>query len=233
MRLTLTILLLYPLLLAAQCFASFETFAAAGISGTPANFTAAGTSLRPVRAVRFGFGAGFALSDRVFLRTAVQLSQYGDRFSSDGDGLRWGTQHDGLGGFDPDAPSGEIDVASSELTSRHYYVEGLLAVRYLLRPRGRVRPFVEGGLALSGYSATKLTTSEDEWEYTRLNGFRSGTTVARVGGGTDVRLNKSFSFYAMPVFQYHLSSLNEAGQSLTRAWQGTVEIGLRVFVDPR
>jgi len=37
----------------------------------------------------------------------------------------------------------------------------------------------------------------------------------------------------MPVVQYHLRPLNERGLTRVAPWRLTVEIGGRVFVDPR
>lgn len=71
MRPTLTILLLYPLLLAAQSFGSFEVYGAAGFSATSSTFNYATADFRPAVVGR----AGFAVGQRLLLRTGLQISQ--------------------------------------------------------------------------------------------------------------------------------------------------------------
>lgn len=234
MRLTLTILLLYPLLLAAQCFGSFETFAAAGFSGTSSTLSTSENNFTPTPVVRFGFGASFAVGKRLFLRTGVQLSQYGDNGRTSDNDLRWGTQHDGVGGFDPNAPSGEPGGSSDRFT-RHHYIEGILALRYELKSRGKLRPFVEGGMTIGAYTVTSFEGAEgDETGHGRINNFRSVSPTARLGFGLNYHLSDKVGFYAMPVGQYHLRSLDQSSGSLNlRSWQATLEVGVRVFVDPR
>ncbi|MEM6769031.1 MAG: outer membrane beta-barrel protein [Bacteroidota bacterium] len=224
-----TISLLFPLLLSAQCYGSFEAFAAAGFSNTPSTFSSQSATFRPTDVYRFGFGASFGLGKRVHLRIGVQFSQYGEEASFPG--LRWGTQHDGDGGFDPDAPSGEPFF---QQRSRHNYIEGLLALRYELSKRRRLRPFLEGGFTLGVYG---LTTTEDLTGGTssseRISTLRSLAPIARFGVGVNYRLNKHLGLFAMPVGQLHLQSINTSGVALTRSWQVALEVGMRVFVDPR
>lgn len=227
MKYLLTTLLLFPLLLAAQCYGSFEAFAAAGFSNTPSTFASETTTFNPVTINRFGFGASFAIGQRLFLRTAIQLSQYGEEY--DGSGLRWGTQHDGNGGFDPNTPSGEPAFSQ---TTRHNYIEGIVALRYDLRNRGKLRPFAEGGFVLGAYGASRISGLGDAPTTTeRISTIRNLAPIARLGFGANYQLNKHLGLYAMPVGQLHLQSINESGVALTRSWQATLEVGMRVFVD--
>lgn len=224
-----TILLLFPLLLSAQCYGSFEVFAGAGFSSTPSTFASESTTFSPVTVGRFGFGASFAVGKRLFLRTGVQLSQYGEE--ADGSGLRWGTQHDGEGGFDPNTPSGE--PVFLQLT-RHNYIEGFLALRYEIRNRGKLRPFVEGGIALGAYGATQIINlNDDSASNERISTIRALSPIFRLGAGVNYQLNKRLELYSMPVWQQQLVSINTAGSTGTRSRQFTLEVGLRVFVEGR
>lgn len=229
MRITLTILLLYPLLLAAQCFGSFETFAAAGFSGMNYSPKTDGPAYQPVSVVRAGFGASFAVGRQLLLRTGLQLSQYGDNRKFDG--LRWGSQTNGSGGFDPTIPS---PVGQGVWRpNRYLYFEGLLALRYEFRSRRKLRPFVEGGMALGSYVTNIYQNFEGERDTYVRDNTRKISSVVRLGGGVNYLLNDNLGVYAMPVGQYTLSSLNADGPSTVRAWQVTLEVGVRVFVDPR
>ncbi len=229
MKYLLTTLLLFPLLLSAQCYGSFEAFAGAGFSNTPSTFSNSTITFDPAVVTRFGFGASFALSERLFLRTAVQFNQYGDAY--DNSGLRWGTQHDGNGGFDPNTPSGEPIFLQ---TTRHQYIEGIIALRYDLRSRGKLRPFAEGGFALGAYGTSRINTLNGEGAVTeRISTFRSVAPIARLGVGVNYQFNRLVSAYAMPVGQLHLQSVTAGDVVSTRPWQATLEVGIRVFVDAR
>lgn len=227
-----TILLLFPLLLSAQCYGSFEVFAGAGFSSTPSTFTSQSVAFSPVTVGRFGFGASFAVGKRLFLRTGVQLSQYGEELEGELDGFRWSTQTDGSGGFDPSIPSGERGVTL--LRTRHNYIEGFLALRYEIRNRGKLRPFVEGGVALGAYGATQIINlNDDSASNERISTIRELSPILRLGAGVNYQLNKRLEFYSMPVWQQQLVSINTAGSTGTRSRQFTLEVGLRVFVEGR
>lgn len=181
---------------------------------------------------RFGFGASFAVGKRFHLRTGVQFSQYGEELSGELNGFRWGTQHDGSGGSDPGIPSGEWGVIR-QLT-RHNYVEGFLALRYEARNRGKVSPFVEGGLALGAYGASRITNLNDDSSTTqRISTIRGVSPIFRLSAGLNYRISKKVMLYAMPVWQQQLESINDRGSSLTRSRQFTLEVGVRVFVEKR
>ena len=49
---------------------------------------------------RFGFNYNKKLTDNLFLKTGLRLASVGYNGGYN-DGLRWGTDHDGMGGFDP------------------------------------------------------------------------------------------------------------------------------------
>jgi hypothetical protein len=221
-----------PLLLGAQCYGSFEVFGGTGISGTPTGMESGIFKSGPVLASRFGFGASILVGQRTLLRTSLQFSQYGERLRFDN--LRWGTQHDGSGGFDPDQASGEPE-GDWRIRNRHLNIEGVIALRHEIPARGLWRPFVEGGFGLSKYGGTAIKTvfTETTKDYDTIDSLRKTTVVGRLGGGVDYHLNKSVGMYAMPVLQYHLLSMNRKGFTNVRPWQATIEVGVRIFVDPK
>jgi hypothetical protein len=224
----------FPLLLGAQCYGSFEIFGGAGISGTPPLPEWTITKSAPIFASRFGFGASILVGQRTLLRTSMQFSQYGERVRISSGDIRWGTNHDGSGGFDPDQPSGDL-AAGWQTRNRHLNIEGVIALRHEIPARGLWRPFVEGGLGLSKYggTASKTVAAETTKDYDSINSFRNTTVVGRLGGGFDYHFNESVGIYAMPVLQYHLLSMNRKEFTAIRPWQATIEVGIRVFVDPK
>jgi hypothetical protein len=223
-----------PILLGAQCYGSFEIFGGAGVSGTPSTSSELVKKSGPIFVNRFGFGASILVGQRTLLRTSMQFSQYGERLQVAADDLVWGNQHDGNGGVDPSLPSGEI-ARDLRIRNRHMNVEGVIALRYEIPARGLWRPFAEGGFGVSKYggTGTKVVGTETTRSYDSVNSFRNTTVVGRLGGGFDYNFNESVGIYAMPVLQYHLLSMNRKGLTKVNPWQATIEIGVRVFVDPK
>lgn len=223
-----------PLLLGAQCYGSFEIFGGTGISGTAAPASESMTKSAPIFANRFGFGASVLVGRRTLLRTSMQFSQYGERLRVADDDLVWGNQHDGSGGLDPSLPSGETGN-DLRIRNLHLNVEGIIALRHEIPARGLWRPFVEGGFGIGQYggTGTKVVGTETTRSYDSVNSFRNTTVIGRLGGGFDYNFNESVGIYAMPVLQYHLRSMNQRGLSRVNPWQATIEVGVRVFVDPK
>lgn len=236
MKYLLFSLFLLPTFLSAQCYGSFEFFGATGISNAPNSFTEGLIEYDPNSVYRFGFGASFRVAQRIYLRTSVQFSTYGSRYLNDN--LQWASQHDGEGGFNTNAPapSGRFDISE-----RHFYGEGLLALRYQFKTWSNWQPFVEGGFALGKYGTTftKSTTTSGEannnvmFESGTNNHFRSVSIIGRVGVGTNYNFSERVGVYGMAVMQRHLQNLNVVGPARIQPWQATLEVGVRVFVDPR
>ena len=230
--------LLSPVWLSGQCYGSFEVFGAAGFS----NVSRIGEFARqndPLFVNRFGFGASFRIGERTYLRTSAQFAEYGSQRSISN--LRWGTQHDGNGGFDPDAPVPDDLPGSIRTRERHLYVEGALALRYQFRTRSNWQPFVEGGLAVGKYGTTATTVREidlagrsTESSTARSDAnYRDLALIGRFGAGTNYNFNERIGLYAMVVGQRHLNDFARPNTIKLYPWRASLEVGVRVFVDPR
>ena len=233
-------LFLLPVCLFGQCYGSFEIFGAAGLSNVQrvGEFTLPDD---PTFVNRFGFGASFRVGERTYLRTSAQFSQYGSQRSSSSLALRWGTQHDGDGGFDPNAPVPTDLPGSIFWREQHLYVEGALTFRYQFKTWSNWQPFLEGGAAVGKYGTTASLTrtfaldgapTETRASRTEEN-YRSVALIGRVGAGTNYNFNERIGLYAMVVGQRHLTDLARPNTIKLFPWQATLEVGVRVFVDPR
>jgi len=231
---------LLPFCLGAQCYGSFEVFGAHGLSNEPNSILRElnlEDNYAPINVSRFGFGASFKLGRQTYARTSFQFSQYGFRWQTDG--LRWGTQHDGDGGFDPGA---DPDLTGSiHAQHRDYYGEGMLSVGYQLRTRSAWKPFTEIGLGVGKYVTTGGRVDYDVvpdgaaegLKIETIEWYRSVSFLGRAGFGTNYVFNEHIALYGMAVFQQHLRTVNRTGTARIHPWQATLELGVRVFVDPR
>jgi len=126
-------------------------------------------------------------------------------------------------------------IGDIKIRHRHLNVEGIIALRHEIPARGLWRPFVEGGLGIGKYggTGTKTVAGETTRSYDSIDSFRRTTLIGRFGGGFDYQFNESVGMYAMPVLQYHLLSMNRKEFSKVNPWQATIEVGIRIFVDPK
>ncbi|MEM9260334.1 MAG: hypothetical protein AAGA62_11860, partial [Bacteroidota bacterium] len=178
-------LLLLTSSLFAQCYGSFEAYISGGTSGIRNNWgdIVPGENIkeRPIGVARFGFGASFVVGPRMLLRTSIQFSQYGERTVLKEEEIRWGNQHDGMGGFDLTIPP-EI-TGDIKLTSRLTYFEGVVALRYHFPARSAWQPFVEGGVAIGAYGTTSTTSNIENQTSRREDIIRSLAPIPRIGFG--------------------------------------------------
>ncbi len=226
MKYLLFCLLYIPTFLSAQCYGSFELFGAAGLSDMPYSLTDNIIDSKPVFVSRFGFGASFRIGQRSYLRTSMQFSQYGDYRSYD---LQNGVL------------SGPDDVSHYEQTNRYLYVEGLVAYRYQFRTWSAWQPFIEAGAAVGKYGTTAFETvihggvagGQIDSGAQGQDYIRSVGIIGRVGFGSNYNFSERVGVYGMAVLQRHLTDLNTDSPARSYPWQATLELGVRVFVDPR
>ncbi|MEQ8702293.1 MAG: outer membrane beta-barrel protein [Phaeodactylibacter sp.] len=91
-----------------------------------------------------GMQIGYQLGQNFRLQSGLAYTEIGSRFKFDGDDLRWGTQHNGQGGFDPDIPTPNIGTVTSQTINR--FVEVPIRLTYL-SPGEQTRFYLSGGIA--------------------------------------------------------------------------------------
>lgn len=91
-----------------------------------------------------GVQIGYQLGKNFRLQSGMAYTEIGSRFQFDGNDLRWGTQHNGQGGFDPDIVVPDIGTFTSKTI--HRFVEVPLRLTYL-SPGEQTRIYISGGVA--------------------------------------------------------------------------------------
>ncbi|MCP3927942.1 MAG: outer membrane beta-barrel protein [Bacteroidetes bacterium] len=76
-----------------------------------------------------GLTVGYDLSDRLLIEGGLTLMNIGDKTIEDFDDLRWPSQHDGDGGYDPSLPSNE-DFGDFSIKYNHAFIEVPFKLRY-------------------------------------------------------------------------------------------------------
>ncbi|MBL7794220.1 MAG: hypothetical protein JNK77_17955 [Saprospiraceae bacterium] len=110
-------------------------------------------------------------------------------------GLRWGSQHNGNGGFNPDIPSGE---AKPTITFTHHYLALPLRLRYNITT-GPLRLYIqEGFLGRVAMSSKETVTPEgfpaEPWIARR----RAFTPALQTGIGLEKTIGRNLFVYIEP-----------------------------------
>jgi hypothetical protein len=183
-----------------------------------------------------GMQVGYRLGQNFRLQSGLAYTEIGARFQFDGDDLRWGNQHNGQGGFNPDIPAPNIGTVTHNTV--HRFVEVPLRLTYL-SPGEQARFYLSGGLAprihIQSVSRSRHELPENGGvhrdsapialvDFNRLQFSLLGSAgVEAVLGGT--------TFFAGPRIQYQ--QLTGESESITgpNAFElGYVQLGLEFGV---
>ncbi len=170
---------------------------------------------------RIGYNFGLALSgplktERLHWLAGLQFSTFGSKYKSGP--LRWGTQHNGEGGFDPNLP-GE-SVTRVNFRKAYFYFEMPLGVRYFLT-QGKVKffvqPTVNPALFLTQRTDAEYTFTDRPNEQNTTTGnsgnFRTLNLHAALGAGIEFPLSGKLILQLMP--QGSIQAFSAAKNSTT------------------
>ena len=166
---------------------------------------------RAENAFSTGFVLGKELNERFALRGILSFSRFKNNYKSGT--LRWGTQHDGAGGVDPDAPSLE-EIESAEFDWNYYYFNTRIGLNTALT-QGRFRlvafPFIEGNVYLTNNQTTRLNYGDGSTGVVPVSedintDFRKFNISAGLGLGLEAQLSSKVGLLLLPNASYMLLS---------------------------
>ena len=174
---------------------------------------------------RLGFNYNLRLSNKIFLKTGLRLASVGYKGEKK-TGLRWGSEHDGMGGWIPD-PNLPHEI---QLVHDYWFTEIPIAGRIEINKK-KLSPFFELGVSPSIYMTTRTKTITDigtdsEFQNGDVHNFNKLHVVGFLSFGMNYSLNDKFQIFGQPVFRYHLTKLADApiGEYL---FNYGLEIGIR------
>lgn len=223
-----TIIFLVPVLLSAQGRTSIDFFGAAGYSQQYNSFLRTldlEISERYIGIYRLGFAVNHQLGGHLSLKAGLQAAQYGFGFRSE-------LMLTDINGN----PSGDEMVSFRSATRTNYW-EGMVGLRYNFNTPDRWSPYIEvginAGFLSGGSNKFKLDpdpgNQDGDQEFDDEN-IDKTAIVGRIGLGTDYGLSERLSLYGMVAFQHHLTKQNLNVEASILPWQGTLELGVRVFI---
>jgi hypothetical protein len=220
---------LVPVLAIAQRNANLEF--SSGLNFTDYSNKIANTKGR----LNYDFGLAMTLPTKNPNRDLVlgmRFIGYGDKYESRI--LRWGAQHDGQGGFDENAASGEV-VNSVELKNSYYYLELPVGIRQYLANTTKCRLFLQATLGpsyfLSGrtVNSSSLTTlgSQSSVSPDNSDNFRLVNFVADLGLGLEIPVSEKLHLQFLAHGQTQLLDIVSNTETHPKWYAAGLRAGLR------
>ena len=174
---------------------------------------------------RIGFNYNRRLTSKIVLKTGLRLASVGYKGEKK-TGLRWGSEHDGMGGWIPD-PSLPHEI---QLVHDYWFTELPIAGRFEINQK-KLSPFFELGISPSVYMTTRTKTITDigtnsEFQNGDVHNFNKLHIVGFISFGLNYSINDRNQLFGQPTFRYHLTKLADAPIS-ENLYNFGIEIGIR------
>lgn len=174
---------------------------------------------------RIGFNYNLRLTNKIFLKTGLRLASVGYK-GEKRTGLKWGSEHDGKGGWIPD-PSLPHEI---QMVHDYWFTTIPIAGRFEINQK-KLSSFFELGVSPSIYmtTRTKIITdigTDSDFQNGDVHNFNKLHIVGFVSFGMNYSLNDNFQFFGQPIVRYHLTKMADApiGEYL---YNFGMEIGVR------
>jgi len=177
---------------------------------------------------RFGANYNKSLTDNSYLKFGVRLSSIGYQVEETSD-LRFGSQHDGEGGFDPDL-NGDFSELSFNID--YLFIELPVSVG-LIKSINKFSFYGEAGLSPNIYltSRTKqVRGDESDSNFQNNPNTRALHLSGVLNAGVAYQVNNSFSIFGQPSFRYHLTKLAKDGIINEHLYSYGIEFGVRTLL---
>lgn len=225
---SLLLILVLPVFAISQTSASIEII-------TGAHFSDFTNKLSNTKGrICYDFGMAMALPSKHSRKEwllGLRFMTYGDK--SESGGLRWGSQHNGQGGFDPSLPSLE-DISKIEYKSSQYYMETPIAFRYYFFD-GKIRLFAQASAGPSVYltyrNAREIELNDGSSQASVQTGYdgniRKLNAMAGLSLGMEMPVSSKLSVSLNPQAQTQLFSIASNSTTGAKWYAYGIRAGLR------
>jgi len=179
---------------------------------------------------RIGFNYNKRVSQHLFLKGGIRFASVGYHGKKE-TGLRYGSEHDGMGGWTPDPTL----VHERQFTYDYWFIELPVVGRYEFNAK-KISPFVELGFAPTYYLTTRIheqTDLGDEkyfWDGDVTANFNKLHIVGIFSIGFNYTASEKIQLFAQPTFRYHLTKLVSDAQFSEYLISAGIELGARKFL---
>jgi Outer membrane protein beta-barrel domain len=190
------------------------------------------TNEKPRMNWRFGLNYHVQITERFGLKTGLRYATAGYLLSKQND-LRWPSQHNQNGGYDPNLPGEGKDVS---LWFRYSFIEIPVAVRYQLNAPSATRRFssyLEGGIAPNLYRSTKFVSKLDDQKSSNTiseSSVQKLHWVAQISYGLTYQFKNADALFFQPIARFHLNKTKNAAVQ-EHLYSFGVELGYRKSIN--
>jgi hypothetical protein len=147
--------------------------------------------------------------------------------------LRWGTQHNGSGGFDPNLPSLE-NVTSAAFKSNYFFVEMPLGIR-LRTGNGKLKFIAQAtaGPTMFLTNRTEATydyvdgTSEEHTSSGYIGSLRRFNAVGSISAGIELKLSERMNLHILPHGDMQALSIAKESTTGARFYSAGLRVGMQ------
>ncbi|MFT6319601.1 MAG: hypothetical protein ACJAT4_000518 [Granulosicoccus sp.] len=186
-------------------------------------------SIRNSKEAKFNthFGVNYyqKLKEKIWLKVGLGFSSTGYQQQIDGSGLRYGSQHDGQGGFNPNLPSEDITIKYN-----HHFIEVPIALHFDFSNK-KINPFVELGVSTMYYLQTVSILEQNNRsrnvDKNRANSINQIQIAPTFAFGVNYAFNEKWTLFVQPNFRYHLTKMVKYfGKE--HQWSAGLAVGMRM-----
>lgn len=187
-------------------------------------------SIRNSKEVKFNthFGVNYYqnLKGNTWLKIGLGVTSTGYQEGTTRSGIRYGSQHDGEGGFNPNLPFEEINIKYD-----HYFLELPVALRFDFSNK-KLAPFIEIGISTMYYLQTvsvletqNISKSVDRNRSNQINQIQFAPTFTF---GCRYNLNEKWTVSVQPNIRYHLTKMVDTPSTGEHQWGIGLGLGLQM-----
>ena len=222
------ILVFFPSLLFGQ--SQIDFFGSADLTGCNYGWDSFAGNVRNSKETKFNshFGINYYqnLREKIWLKVGLGFSSTGYQEQIDGSGFRYGSQHDGEGGFNPNLP-----VENFSIKYNHHFLEVPIALRFDFSTK-KIKPFLEFGVSTMYYLQTvsilEKQSNSKSVDRNRANEINQIQIAPTFAFGCSYDLNDKWTVFAQPNIRYHLTGMVDSNSLNEHQWSVGLAVGLRM-----
>ena len=228
MKRFLFLLVFFPSFLFGQSQVSF--LGSADLTNCNYGWDSFNGSIRNSKEAKFNthFGVNYYqnLKNKIWLRIGLGFTSTGYQQSIIGSELRYGSQHDGSGNFNPNLPQEDIKIKYN-----HHFLELPVALRFDFSDK-KFLPFIEFGISTMYYLQTvsilESQNSSKSVDRNRANEINQIQIAPTFAFGCSYALSPKWMIFAQPNIRYHLTKMVNTSSVGEHQWGIGLGLGARM-----
>ena len=193
-------------------------------SGLTNNFSVLKDAKVPHLGLQFGGNVLIPIkSQRFYGISGIEFTAYSQKF--DLSKLRWGSQHNGQGGFDPNLSSGEDIISISHV----FYIEVPIGARYYLNEKKwsvYIQSSIDAAIYLTNRNKIDFSGDSNSIRWNLSPDGRTFNYTGNLGFGIEGKLNEKMSIFFQPNAEMQLLSFTNDSVTGSKFYAYGIKAGM-------